>query len=157
MPFKVFISASMKDRAIVQELKSTIVKYGITAMSVDEMPANENVEHYIRNQIWSTDCFLAIIGNDSTQSRNVDLEMGMAVSYNKVIVPIVEEGASIPRSIASRQFILIDKDNPRLSYERAANYLNQLKMEQDKRNSIGGLVLLGLGILLLGALASSSE
>lgn len=154
MPFKVFISASVRDEAIVEELKSTLQKYGITATSINEMPLNINIEQYLRNQIIVSDCFLAIIGTNMGQSRNVDFEMGMAASLNKPIVPIVEEGAEIPKNIVNRGYILLDKNNPRLSYERAAEYLSQLKLEQEKRNSIGGLVLLGLGILLLGALAS---
>jgi hypothetical protein len=45
-----------------------------------------------------SNCFLAIIGGDSTQSRTVDFEMGLAVSFNKLIVPIVEEALQYPEA-----------------------------------------------------------
>ena len=41
-----------------------------------------------------------------------------------------------------------------MSYEQAAKYLEGLKIEKERRNALGGLFLLGLGLLILAALAS---
>lgn len=74
---------------------------------------------------------------------------------NKPVIPIVEEGSEIPTFLEGKEYILVNSDQPKLSYQRAADYLNKLKLEKETRNAIGGVLLLGLGLLLLGALFSS--
>ena len=170
MTFKVFISSSMEDMHIVDELRKTLERYGIQpVLSPEEMHARETPDFYllrkippseiglipdIKHQIQNSDCILVIIGRGGRRFENVDFEIGIATALNKLVIPIVEEGSEIPKSLANREYILIDRNRPKLSYERAAQYLNRLKLEKERRNAIGGLVLLGLGLLLLGALVS---
>jgi len=172
MTFKVFISSSMKDMRIVEELKETLERYGIEPILPTDIIIEKVMERHlfgdgierretrtmpwianIQQQIHKSDCILVIVGMGGRRSEFVDLEIGMATALNKLVVPIVEEGAKIPRTLVDRQFILIDRNQPKLSYERAAQYLNRLKIEKERRNAIGGLLLLGLGLLLLNALS----
>lgn len=155
MTFKVFISSSVRDIGIVEELRETLERYGITSITSREIPINVPIEQYLRHQIHNSDCFLAIIGRGGSQSENVNFELGIATSLNRPVIPVVEEGSVIPQNLANRQYILINRDQPRLSYENAAKYLKKLEVEKETRNAIGGLILLGLGLLLLGALFSS--
>jgi len=156
MTFKVFISSSMKDMRIVNQLKETLKRYEIEPILPSEITgAREGLMEKIRHQIRTSDCVLVIIGRDlRARSETVDFEIGMATGLGKLVIPIVEEGSDIPRTLANKQYILIDQNQPRLSFERAAQYLRRLKIEKERKNAIGGLLLLGLGILLLGALAS---
>ena len=49
------------------------------------------------------------------------------------IIPIVERGAYIPDSLRDKEYIVIDRTQPKLSYENAAKYINSLKIQKDKR------------------------
>ena len=168
MTFKVFISSSLEDIHLVNELKETLERYGILPILPMEMaelkqyiegarpyrPSKEDLTPMIMQQIQTSDCVLVIVGRGGKRSEFVDFETGVATAQNKLIIPIVEEGAEIPKTLANKEYILIDRNQPRLSYERAAQYLNKLKIEKERRNAIGGLLLLGLGFLLLAALVS---
>jgi hypothetical protein len=145
----------MKDMYTVNELKRVMERYGIRAylpsvQSIVLPPTSLDV----KTLIGYSDCILVLIGREGTRSENVDYEIGMAAALNKLIIPIVEEGAQIPNHLVGKQYILIDRNQPQLSYERAAQYLNRLKIEKENREAIGGLLLLGLGLILLGALSS---
>lgn len=123
-------------------------------MSWDVIRLGDPIVDKTKHQIETSDCTLVIVGRGGSRSESVDLEVGMATRLNKLIIPIVEEGAQIPRSLTTRRCILIDRNQPELSYERAAQYISSLKIEKERRNAIGGLVLVGLGLLFLAALAS---
>lgn len=155
MTFKVFISSSARDKNIVNELKDTLNRYGIVSILFSEVTANAPYSQSLRDQIQSSDCVLAIISAESADIDNVGYEIGLADSLNRPVIPIVEEGVAIPTFLFGKEYILIDRDQPKLSYQRAADYLNKLKLEKEQRNAIGGVLLLGLGLLLLGALFSS--
>jgi hypothetical protein len=155
LTFKVFISASILDFAIVEELRKTLGKYGIESVTSKDIPRVKSITQFLSQQIGDCDCFLAIIGIGGTQLNNVNYEISLAISQNKPIIPIAEEGALIPQIIANRQYIVMDRKQPLLSYEHAATYLHELKIKKEQKNAIGGLVLLGLGLLLLGAIVSS--
>jgi len=166
MTFRVFISSSIEDIHTVNELRKTLERYGIQSIVPDvegyrgthyiggEIRPLGAIVDEIKQRIQASDCVLAIIGKGGSQSENVDSEIGIARGLGKLIIPVVEEGCEIPQNLANRGYILMDKNRPRLSYERAAQYLNTLRIEEERRNAIGGLLLLGLGLLLLAALAS---
>jgi len=155
MRFNVFISSSMRDIEIIRDLKATFERYGITVVLPSEIISAAPIYQSIREQIQASDCFLVIIGEGGERSNAVNFELGIAVALNKPIVPIVEKDAILPSELRNMRYIVIDKNEPRISYERAAQYLSQLKLEKEQRNSIGGLIMLGLGLLLLGAIFGS--
>lgn len=170
MAYKVFISSSLKDMQAVNELKGSLTRYGIESILPSEpdivppspwfaksppIPFPVSQTDLVKKQIQDSDCVLVVIGRDGSRSESVDFEIGVAMGSGRLIIPLIEEGANIPRTLSDKQYILIDRNQPRLSYERAAQYLNQLKIEKEKRNAAAGLLLLGLGLFLLAALASS--
>ena len=156
MVFNVFISSSVRDFKIIEELKSTLKRYGITVISPLSVTSyGQQIYEQIKSQIQMSDCFLAIIGIGGERSNSLNFEMGIATALNKPIIPIVEKNAILPSDLRSRKYIILDKDNPRVTYEQAAEYVGKLKIEKEQRNSIGGLITLGLGLLLLGAIFGS--
>jgi nucleoside 2-deoxyribosyltransferase len=161
MTFKVFISSSVSDIHIVNELKRTLERYGVQPIMPSEVEeyrgraffggeirSPPSITDKIKQLIRISDCVLVIIGRGGGQSTHVGFEIGVASALDKLIIPIVEEGSEIPKNLVDREYILIDRNRPKLSYERAAQYLNRLEIEKQKRNNIGGL------LLLLAALAS---
>lgn len=156
MTFKVFVSASVDDIHIVNELIKILKRYGFDIAIPQETMLTEPIllADMIKQQIKTSDCVLAIMGKGGSWSTNVAFEIGMATALQKLVIPIVEEGTKIPTSLRQTECIVIDKNQPRISYERAARYLNKLKIEKEKRSTVGGLLLLGLGLLLLDALSS---
>ena len=158
MTFRVFISASMEDIHIVNELIEIFKRHGIDIVLPQETMLTEpiTVTDMTKKQIRTSDCVLAIMGRGGSWSADVAFEIGMAAALGKLVIPIVEEGTEIPASLRQTECIIVDKNQPKLSYERAARYLDKLKIEKERRNAVGGLVLLGLGLLLLDALASGN-
>jgi nucleoside 2-deoxyribosyltransferase len=155
MTFKVFISSSVRDMQIVRELKEILERYGIIPVLPSEVILPMPIARVINQQIQTSDCVLVIVGRGGERSETVNFELGVATALNKPVIPIVEEGSEIPENLINKEYILMDRNRPKLSYERAAQYLSRLKVEKETRNAIGGLLLLGLGLLLLSALASS--
>ena len=155
MTYNVFISSSMDDMHLVQELRKMLEQYGIHAViPVEEAITTTAFTEKIKQLIQSSDCVLVIIGKGGRRSRNVDFEVGIATAQNKLIIPLIEEGAEKPNILLNKMYIVIDKNKPQLSYESAAKYLSKQKIEKENRDTLGGLLLLGLGILILGALLS---
>ncbi len=155
MTYNVFISSSMDDMHLVQELRKILEQYGINVIiPSEEITPSALIAEKIKQLIQSSDCVLVIIGKRGRRSGSVDFELGIATAQNKLIIPLIEEGAEKPSILLNKAYIVIDKNKPQLSYESAAKYLNNQKIEKENRDTVGGLLLLGLGILILGALIS---
>ena len=172
MNFRVFISSNTKDRKIVDQLNETLLRYGIESLSsLGDMRTltdggdsefarariydlSYRIPNETEQKIKSSDCMLTIVSRSGDQTCSVDYETTVATNLGKTVIPIIEEGADIPKSLQGKQCILIDRNQPRLSYERAAQYVNRLRIEKDTKNTIGGLILLGIGFLLVAAIAS---
>ena len=154
MTFKVFISSSMQNMYVVNEFINVLYKYGIETIVPWEISISEEYEKTIYQLILSSDCVLVIIGLRSGYLDNVNYEVELARKLFKPIIPIVESGAYIPDSLKNNEYILIDRAQPKLSYENAAKYINSLKIQKEKRSGLGGLLLLGIGLVLLAALTS---
>jgi len=176
MTFKVFLITSMEDTNTVNELRETIHRYGIETSLSEEVtsvrgqPIDDasmgracygirGIEpislSQIRTRVVNSDCVLVMISRNGTRSEIVNWEIGTAEGLGKTIIPIIEQGAEIPETLRGKQYIIVDRNQPRLSYDHAAQYLNRLKIEKENRNAIGGLLLLGIGLFLLAAIASS--
>lgn len=147
----------MDDMNLVQDLRKMLEQYGIHAIiPTEESIAIASIVDKIKQLIQSSDCVLVIIGKGGQRSRNVDFELGLATGQNKLIIPLIEEGAEKPSILLNKPYIVIDKNNPQLSYESAAKYLSKQKIAKENRNTLGGLLLLGLGILILDDLLSEN-
>jgi hypothetical protein len=165
----------MEDTNTVNELRETIHRYGIETSlseevtSVRDQPIDDASKAHayygimfepifqsqIRARVVNSDCVLVMISRNGTRSEIVNWEIGIAEGLGKTIIPIIEQGAEIPETLRGKQYIIVDRNQPRLSYDNAAQYLNRLKIEKESRNAIGGLLLLGIGLFLLAAIASS--
>lgn len=154
MTFSVYIISSLKDVDTVYELERVLNQYGIQVLTGPIVKPGAGLEESIKTTIMNSDCTLVMIGKEGRPSNNVNYEIGLAMGLGKLVIPIVEKGSEIPRNLADKQYIIIDKEYPKLSYEGAAQYLNKLKIEKESRSTIGGLILLGIGLLILGAIAS---
>ena len=155
--FRVFISSSINDMYIVNELTNILNKYGIETSVPWNLPTNIEYTRAIYQQIYNSDCILVIISLSTGYYENVNYEIKTAKSLSKTIIPLIEYGAYIPNNLRDKDYILIDRMQPRLSYENAAKYLHSLKIQKERKNGIGGLILLGLGLLLLAALSSEEN
>jgi hypothetical protein len=127
--FSVYIISSLKDVDTVYELEKVLYQYGIQTQTGPDIKPGTSLVDSIKTTIMNSDCTLVIIGKESRPSSNVDYEIGVAMGLGKLVIPIVEKGSEIPKNLVDSQFIVIDKEQPKLSYERAAQYLNRLKIE----------------------------
>ena len=156
MTFTVFISSSTQDKYVVKELVNVLHKYGIEArVPWRSLAISEEYVKKISQLIQNSDCVLVIISLRAlTHLDNVNYEIELARKLFRPIIPIVEHGAYIPDSLRDKEYIVIDRTQPKLSYENAAKYINSLKIQKEKRSGLGGLLLLGIGLLLLADLTS---
>ena len=157
MSYKVFIISNVDDKPVINEIKEIFERYEIQVIMpqyriIDGLMVL-NKEQTSKSIRWSN-CVLVIIRRMGSFSEDMESEIRQSILLNKLVIPIVEEGSEIPNFLSNRQYILMDRGQPRLSYERAAKYLKELKIDKEKKDALGGLLLLGLSILLLAALAS---
>ncbi len=161
MTFKVFISSNLKDEKIIHEMKETFSNHDIeTIILSEQISMGEPISEQINQLIDKSDCIIIIIGKngDNTKTQSLlALEMGLAIGKKKVILPLVEKDVDIPILLQDKKYIIYDRDNPRLTFEKVSQALKDLKIEKDKRNLIGGIILLGLGLIILDALGSKEE
>ena len=156
MTFTVFISQSTQDKYVVKELVNVLHKYGIEAIVPwRSLAISEEYVQTIYPLIQNSDCVLVIISlRARTHLDNVNYEIELARKLSKQIIPIVERGAYIPDSLENKEYIVIDRTQTKLSYENSAKYINSLKIQKEERSVLGGLLLVGIGLVLLAALAS---
>ncbi len=154
MTFKVFLVSNIEDRQLANDLTEALERYQIKVVSHSEITPFQSYRLQVDNLIRTSDCVLVFIGQRGRQTDDMNYEIERAIKSNRIIIPLVEKGSDVPRAIRKMKYIEVNRRQPQTSYERAAKYLEGLKIEKERRDALGGLLLLGLGILLLAALAS---
>jgi nucleoside 2-deoxyribosyltransferase len=162
MAFKVFLSYGVDsdEQAIVWRLQTLAAAHGIelfvpprTGFSLPSAKRTVLLQDQIRNAIERSDCVLAIITRKSGSA--VEKELNFALAKGKLIIPIVEAGVH-DDSLLDRLrpiFRFSRMDPPGKIENEVVPFLNKQKMDKEKRQAVGALVAIGMGLLLLSSLA----
>ncbi|MHA1542790.1 MAG: toll/interleukin-1 receptor domain-containing protein [Candidatus Hodarchaeales archaeon] len=155
MATKVFISHSMKNIELVNQAKAMLEQKGLNAyVAVSEPEPGEKLDDKIVNHIKSSSFFLLLYTKDAETSPWVNSELGIAVSMNKKIIPIIEEGVQLPSIISGIEYVKMDSINPGTCIQGVCDYLSGLMASKDETKIIVASILILLGVVVLASILS---
>jgi len=103
-----------------------------------------------RRKIDGADCVLAMIIGEA--GPYVEAELGYALSKRKVAIPVVQEGVSMPASLARLPRFEFSLLNPGKVESDVIKLLKRNRFSKQNQQAVSALIAIGLGLLLLSAL-----
>ncbi|ODS36390.1 hypothetical protein BEH94_12080 [Candidatus Altiarchaeales archaeon WOR_SM1_SCG] len=140
---KVFISASIQDKKIIDLIQNTLQNIGIETISPLYFPAaTQPIEEEIKNAIQTSDIIFLILtpytlSPDSV--GNINYEIGFAQSINKPVYVFVERGTNIDVNMKATAYFTFDRINMVELKERikvVTEQADMIKMEEEKKQAL---------------------
>jgi hypothetical protein len=158
MAFKVFLTYSLdpSEEALAWRLQTLAAAHGVE-MYVPRrggVPSRQaTLVNEAMNAIDRSDCVLAIITGQANQA--LERELKHALAKNKLVIPIVSSEMSGHPLLTQfpHKFTFSPVDDPGKLETDIAEFLKHQKLDKEKRQAIGGLVAVGIGLLLLFSLS----
>ena len=153
---KVFISHSMKNPQLLQALHHIAASQGIHPLIAEHsVDVKNTITVKIQQMIQGSDLVLVILTQEGFNSNFVQQEIGYAVDKKPMLI-VVERGfeTKIAGFIYGRDPVILDPWNPQPAYARIQQVLAEQKQKKEQQESIGKLILAGLGIFFFVALTS---
>jgi hypothetical protein len=158
MAFRVFLSYSLDsaEHALAWRLQTLAAAYGVE-MYVPErgssVASQAGPTAAIRNAIDKSDCVLAII--TAKANLNVQKELKYALDKGRLVIPIVHSEVVHNPLLAPfpHIFVFSPWDSPGKVEGEVLEFLKQQHQSKEKRQAIGALVAVGVGLLLLSSLS----
>lgn len=155
MAYKVFISHSTREQGLVISLANLLSKFGIEILVAEwYLTPGECLDKKVLEQIKNSDCMVALLTRNGIRSNWVQQEIGYALAYNVLLIPLVEKG--IDRKalgvLQDKPYIEYDPYQPQQALIKTSSYVKSLKLkkeEQAKTLLIAGGVLAFFLFLLL--------
>jgi TIR domain len=153
MGFNVFLSYSTDpdEQVIVWRLQTLATAHGINLYVPYRQAGSRSLvlEDEVRLALDSSNCVLAII--TSRTGPAVERELNYALAKNKPIIPIVEQTVARAAYLAKfRPVFHFSRDQmPGTVENQVVEFLKQAKFSKEKRQAVGALVAIGLGLFLL--------
>ncbi|GAG03765.1 unnamed protein product, partial [marine sediment metagenome] len=97
---------------------------------------------------------LLLLTKKAAESPWVQSEIGIAISMNKIIIPIIESGVKAPLIIQDIEYVTFDSTNPNECVDRISDYLFGIKTSNENLKLFLGIILVFLGILAIVAFLS---
>lgn len=108
-PVRVFISHSMKDMPMVNELREALASRGLEAWTPASLEAGEFWMQRIDAELKAASVFILIVSPDFLASQNALFEAGLAYSRARegqaFVVPVLVRDANIPSFLRDFQFL----------------------------------------------------
>lgn len=158
MSFRVFISHSTADMALVYELQHWLQANGIEAY-VAQIYAQPGIplSQKVSDAILASDCVLVLWTKDGARSAWVNQEIGIAKGQGRLVIPIVERSVDLQGGLLGLEYVPYDPSNPEETIRRAVEVLHRMKIDKGARQSATATVLLVLGLLAVAAASSRAE
>lgn len=152
MPYKVFLSHSSFDKQLVNRLSLMMNLYGIDVYLAEyDLRPFQFLSDKVTSNINDSDCVIVFLTANGLVSNYVQNEIGIAIGYSKLIIPIVQKGTN-PADLAvlqGREYFEYDPYYPDDVLIKTANYVKSLHLKKEEQGkallAIGGI----LGILFL--------
>jgi len=138
---KIFVSHSLKDQTLIQDLKTTLEPIGIKIFIAEH---NEDLEktitQKIENMIWQCDIALILLTKNGYKSNFVQQEIGYIKSCQKPSLQIVQTGLEkkISGFLYGKGYVLYDPLQPNLATEKIKRSLMTYwrQLEQKRQHQI---------------------
>ena len=154
MAFKVFLicGTDPSEQVAAWRLQTLATSYGMhVSVPNRNGPLKGGMIDQVRRGIDQADCVLAIITGSIGPA--VAAELNYALEHNKLMVPIVREGLPLPPALENHPVFQLTPWNTGEIETRIVEYLKRQRLSKEKVQSVATIVLAGLGVFLLAALA----
>src|SRR5438045_3300433 len=112
MPYKIFISASYKDRDIARDLQHRLHEAGVSVTYSElTISIGSDFEKTFMSLLRASDAIIVILSRNSIDNFWMMYEIGAASSLQKTITPVVVglESSELPAVIKQLKYIRYDK------------------------------------------------
>lgn len=145
MAYRVFFSHSGRDGAWTKYIAERAMAVGVETYLYEHDPQpGQLIAEKVKQAIAKADALVVLLTKDGQASSYVQQEIGFAAGKGKLIVPLVEPGASENglAMLQGREYIPFDLNNSAPALASLLDYLTRLKTS--KEESQGALAFLGL-------------
>jgi len=136
----IFVSHSLKDKILIQDLKNSLVPHGIALLIAEHYrDLSNSISQKIENMIRQCDVALILLTENGYGSNFVQQEIGYIKSCNKPSLQVIEKGLEnkITGFIYGHDFLVHDPKTPHFTVEGIKNsLLNYWNIEQGKLSQI---------------------
>ena len=153
---KVFISHSMKDKNLVDALRSIAASLVIEPLIAEHIVDVQNtITAKIQSMILDSDLVLVVLTQEGFNSTFVQHEVGFATGKKPILI-LVEKGYESKMSgfVYGSDYVSIDPWNPQPAFEQIQRVLTNQKQQKEEQKRTEQLILLGVGVLFFAALTS---
>ncbi|MDQ3802720.1 MAG: toll/interleukin-1 receptor domain-containing protein [Acidobacteriota bacterium] len=153
---KIYVSYSLAptDLYIASMLARQAQAKGVVVETAQHIAPGSNWAAIAAHPIASSDVVVAIVSRDSQNILNVERELGIALSYSKPVLALVEHGLHAQINVPNVQYVEFDRRNLGPALARIGAILEGRK-NQD--NAGKWLVAGGLALLALYLIGQESE
>lgn len=154
MAYKIFISHSTKDLDLVDMIAEIIKQRGAFPYisGKDESPGM-TIKDQVKANIKDSKCVFVVLTKDGANAEWVSTEIGIAIGMDKIIIPFIEKGVTLPDALVDIKYITFDRtdsDSFSPSLKSLKRSIDDL-VERENRQTRNLLMFLG-GALILGLL-----
>jgi len=118
-------------------------------MAEHDVQPGVTLKDKLKQRILAADCVLVFITKGSLGSDWVKWEVGIADGQGKLIIPVIEKGVDIPAFLLGKEYISFDPRDVTTTAQAVSQYLARQKIEQERRQQVGWLILGGLAALFI--------
>lgn len=132
--FRVFVSHSSRDEALVLALQDNAAGLGIEIYRAEhDLRPGHQLSTKIQREIERSHAVIVLLTTAAADSSYVQQEIGYALKARRQVIPLVERGLS-PEKLAmlqGKEYIELDPDDPDAAMQKASIYLESLKDRKD--------------------------
>lgn len=154
MAYRVFVSHSTEDVALLNQLQYSLSQYGIEVFLAELFPDQPGlrVSDQVRTAIQACDCVLAILTLTGHRSLSVNYELGLAQASRKLIIPILENGLSLPphlSSLSALDYVPFNRWDPASAISAVSAFVAGKKLDKENQQKALAGAVLAIGLLAL--------
>jgi hypothetical protein len=137
------------DRHIVDAAVEHARLQGVDLYIAERDPQyGHDLSEKFKNRIRTCDCMVVLWTMDGQDSQWVNREVGIAQAANKLVIPVVEEGADPKGVWAHVEYVKLNRDDPETAIGRLTGYLGHLKAKKETQQGQAAAEAI-LAVLLL--------
>ena len=159
MRYSVFVSHSMRqeDLGLVYETARQAHARGIDCYIAErDYNFGHSLPQKIETAIKVCDCLIAFYTHGGAYSPFVNQEIGFARAHKKLRILIVEKGIKVSGFDVDKEYIELDRLDPRKAIATLNYYLSRLKADKEQKGRNGLFFVIGvIGLLILAGKSKS--